>query len=467
MVDAEREDSLPADLLHAITHQGGGRVVLVVGAGVSVESPTKLPLAGQCAEEAHRRLVEDGILAEDACDAPDDLSAVADAVFDATGSQVEVVRRLPRERFVTAVPNKGHCLAAALLRERALASVLTLNFDMALSTALVEVGASTDVSQIRGPENHDQLGAHNLVYLHRTAQHSEDEWILRTQTLAEEWEDNWEEAITTRVMTTPVVVFAGLGSPAAVLTETITRLRAILGPTVRVLQVDVVDRDESVFADHLGLGDGDYIQSGWVEFMRRLANRVLVEQLQRVRLACADLCQAHGWPQEDIEGLCETIAQDGLLLLGRLRARWMIEDQPYLPEQGCDPNHVADLALAIRTIERESNTAARLSDDGVVEFWDGTQLRAAIAFASARGVWRWGAIEPRVERARQGWDRRQVEPRKVIVGGAVGAREDVSPPESILAGTAEANIIEPSVIEYVPIDTLRTGATLVEELLSV
>jgi hypothetical protein len=53
----EASVSLPAELLHAISQPAGGRVVLVTGAGCSVEAPTNLSLAFDCATKAHVKLV--------------------------------------------------------------------------------------------------------------------------------------------------------------------------------------------------------------------------------------------------------------------------------------------------------------------------------------------------------------------------------------------------------------------------
>lgn len=460
--------ALPSDLLHAIAETEGGRVVLVAGAGVSVESPTNLPLSRECAEDAHRRLLADGVFADGACSDPQDLSAVADAVVAATGQQRELVQRLPREQFVGAQPNVGHLLAAALLRERAISSVLTLNFDLAFTTALAMIGAAQDVAQIRGPGDQGLLASHNLVYLHRTANHGAEEWILRTEALASEWTNNWEEAIASRVLTAPVVVFAGLGSPAAVLIDTTTRLRAILQEGVRVYQVDIVERDHLAFAAQLELGDGDYIRLGWIEFMCRLSGRVVTEQLDALVRACSAMCDANDWPQEDLQALCESFASEGLLLLGRVRARWLLAESPYLPHHACDVDHIADLTLAVRTIERVSETSARVQDDGVVEFWAGAELRSVIAFVSAQGKWRWGALEPRVERARQTWRTRQVDLRKVVVAGVTGARNTISPPETIVGLTPAGDIIRGgSTVQYFTVDDLRQDLHGISELMSV
>ncbi|HSL69598.1 MAG TPA: hypothetical protein VK864_05110, partial [Longimicrobiales bacterium] len=44
-------------------------------------------------------------------------------------------------------------------------------------------------------------------------------WVLRTATLATEWQGRWEPIIANRVLAAPVVVFAGLGTPVAVLID--------------------------------------------------------------------------------------------------------------------------------------------------------------------------------------------------------------------------------------------------------
>ena len=132
--------NLPADLLSAISAVEGGRVVVVTGAGCSFEAPTGLPLARQCAIDVHRLLVDDTILDPWDCSDPEDLSCIADAVFLKRNSQSDLVSRLPIDRFRHAEPNEGHLLAAAMLREKAIRCLVTLNFDLAMTSALTDVG---------------------------------------------------------------------------------------------------------------------------------------------------------------------------------------------------------------------------------------------------------------------------------------------------------------------------------------
>jgi hypothetical protein len=86
--------TLPADLLQAISAQGGGKIALVLGAGCSAEAPTNIPVAKKLAMEVYRRLLADGVLQVGECLDPNDLSVVADSVFAKKGSQQDIVERL-------------------------------------------------------------------------------------------------------------------------------------------------------------------------------------------------------------------------------------------------------------------------------------------------------------------------------------------------------------------------------------
>ena len=164
-----RSPASRADLLHAVAEREG-RVVLVVGAGCSVEDPTGLKLASHYAAEVHRRLVLDGFLGDGDCHEPHDLSLLASTVWARHGSQTPVVERLPRAEFRSARPNDGYLIAAALLRERAISCVLTLNFDLAMSSALTELSA-TDVQVIVGPQHLPYLGS-SIRSLSATSSHT-------------------------------------------------------------------------------------------------------------------------------------------------------------------------------------------------------------------------------------------------------------------------------------------------------
>jgi len=184
--------ALPSDLLQAVSARGGGKIALVLGAGCSVEAPTSVPVATECSINIHRRLLADGVLENGDCSDPSDLSVVADAVFAKKHQQRDVVERL-REQYdlKLATPNDGYLITAAMLCERAISSVVTLNFDLALSNALSEIGAGNIVGVIGCPDDLPQQKAINVYYLHRNANADPESWVLRTASLQEEWKGHW------------------------------------------------------------------------------------------------------------------------------------------------------------------------------------------------------------------------------------------------------------------------------------
>lgn len=234
---------LPPELLHAVAERAG-RIALVVGAGCSLEQPTGLELATKYSLDVHRQLVQDGLLIEGECEHPEDLSLLTSTVWERHGNQSLVVERLPRNELRQAQPNDGYLIAAALLREGAVSAVLSLNFDLAMTASLGRVSAK-EVDVVAGPAAIGQLGAATVIYLHRNVDElNADRWILRVEALEEEWQGGWEEIIAQRVMSCPVVVFAGLGSPAAVLTETVARVRKAVGAEHYAFVVDPAEETE-------------------------------------------------------------------------------------------------------------------------------------------------------------------------------------------------------------------------------
>lgn len=457
------EPEMPADLLHAVA-ECQGRVVLVVGAGCSIEQPTGLKLASEYAAEVLRKLVLDGILADGDCDNPQDLSLVASAVWSRHGTQAAVVERLPRAEFRTARPNEGYLIAAALLREGAVSCVLTLNFDLAMSSALTELTAS-GVEVIVGPQHLPYLGSSTVIYLHRNVDEDDpDRWILRREALEEEWREDWQEVVARRVMAAPVTVFAGLGSPAAILTETVTRIRAAVSDALKTYVVDPADA--TAFQAALDLPPESHLRAGWVDFMRRLGARVAAEHCAALEVAARALCTEHGWDgeSEHTASLCSRFTGLGLVLSGKLRALWLLDTQGYAPDDA-RRGLTADLLLGLGLVERELGARAHFREDGAVEFRQDGTIVASVLVVSGGGTRRWTALEPRV-RAVAASLRPETRPACAILGGVQGSRpEQIAPPEDLLSGDAGDDIItgEP-VMNLVMIDELRNDAARIREL---
>lgn len=460
---------LPPELRQAISSLDGGKVSLVIGAGCSVEPPTSLPVSSTISEEIHRLLVADGVLQHGDCPNPADLSVLADAVFSKTNSQRDVVDRL-RERYdlKLATPNHGYSIAAALLCEGAIASVVTLNFDLALTTALSELGAGKIVGVVERPEDLLFQKAINLYYLHRNVNAADPEsWVLRTATLRNEWKGHWEQIIANRVLSAPVVVFAGLGTPVAVLLESTRLLRQALPGTTRLYQADPGERTESKFFGELGIDPAAYLRCGWGELMDEFSQRLSLEHVARLREAVAREVQEDGLPDEDIACFVERLQSVGLVKLGKLRACWLLHDKPYCPVDDAVSGLLGDLVLALAMVARVSDALPVIADDGIVEFHRDGRIVSAYLIASGRGHRGRAAIEARIESRRLDYRSRAAPPRGVLVGGTLDAwAAPATPPRDILQGDGiEADLVAgPTTLRFFHVSELRANQDLIQQI---
>ena len=376
---------LPAPLLDGIARAQGGAVVLITGAGVSFEPPTSLPLSRECAAEAHRRLVADRVLQPGDCNNPEDLSAVADAVHRATGGQRELVVRLPFQEFRQARPNKGHLLSAALLVESALSAIITLNFDLGFEHALAMLGGPP-VAIVAGPQEHGFLATASLIYLHRSANADPETWIVRTVALESDWRNSWEEVIARRILSAPVIVFVGLGSPAGVLIDATIKLQAAIPQGSRAYQVNPGPAEDCRFFAALRLPAENYLEGGWTEFMESLANRLSAEHAASLERACRTICEAEGLDCDDIPLACGAFTSKDLIDTGRLRASWTLSKDQYAPLRMVSLEQIADLLLGLRAIERVIGATADLGENGTIRFESAGRVRGYAFIASGRGV---------------------------------------------------------------------------------
>jgi hypothetical protein len=440
---------LPPDLLAAATHPDGGKWVLVIGAGSSVEEPTSLPTGATCSFEAHRRLRADGVLAAD-CANPWDLSEVSDAVFAATASQAAVVQRLPLTRFRTASANTGHLVAAVLLVEGSLGGLVTLNFDKSMSAALSNVGSGDRVAVIGGPDDIPNLASVNLVYLHRHAESPSEEWVLRSEYLTVVWNNRWEPVIANRILVAPLVVFAGLGSPAATLTETVTLIRqALPADTVRIYQVDPAPFGSLSFTDALGIPEGQYLRLGWCEFMDAVARRVFEEHWHIVWQGCLAVAAEHGYPAPNEPSLAVPCRRLGLVAFGVARARWLMHSGRYARIGLIDRRIIGEVLVTADFLATRLGGTMSLREDGAIEIRDGDRLLGTIGLATGSGIRSLTAAEAALAAHRKYWRWNSTAPRLIVVCGHLPSPAPTTP-ASIVDDVDEHDIIgsarRPSVI---------------------
>ena len=440
-----------------------GRVALVVGAGCSLEPPTSLRLSRDYSIEVHDALVTDGIISDGEVERPEDLSLLAEFVFERTGSQKDVVERLPRARFRLARANDGYLDAVALMMEDAISCIVTLNYDLALTDAIRQLGGE-EIGIINGPETMVDFGLKAVIYLHSNVEENDsDRWILRQSALETAWQDTWEQQVVDRVAASPFLVFVGLGSPAAVLTESASRMLGISSSAPTVFLVD--PGDTSQFSAELALPESRVIEFTWSQFMDRISKRVAHVCCGAIRASASDLCEQDGWAIEEgcFEELIEAFLAAGLRSLGKARAAWLCQSSPYCPDDVHTRVPMAQLFLALGEVLATSTCELQVTGDGLIEVrMDGVRRGYAMGLHGA-GVRRWTEAEHLL---RATTERMSVQPDVVLVAGFVGSRlEDPVPPDNIVYGRVGNDIVASQFTpKLVAIDEIRGSGISFQDL---
>ena len=444
--------------------------MLVLGAGCSMEEPTNLPLAGDLSQKCHQQLLLDGVLQPGEVHDHHDLSQVADVVFKKTGSQEQLISCFPPEVFRTAPANSGYKIMAVLLLEGALSDAMTLNFDLAAHHALTDLRITTEVSEVRGPEYHAQLGNQNIIYLHRDINCNPDDLILRSDALDAAWEDRWEQIVAHRVLASPVVVFVGLGSPASVLIKTTQRVASAKGGSLEgVYVVDPTDYASSDFAKALNLPYENYVCMGWGAFMDRLSRRLVEKHRNAITKDCELLVTQRSKTtsaiaSEDVSDICEQLTEGGILRLGEIRARWMLRNSPYQSLGDSAALHrFCDLILGVRMLERLSESKARLYVDGTVAFCLDRPSTEVIV-CSGEGWMTMAQLDAEVSKRCEDLRSRGREPSFALVSAFVGSSE-LAPPQTITMGEEPNDLVTRSRrFEIIDLESVRLNPQVIDEV---
>lgn len=397
--------TIPSHLLRSVCEPGGGRIVLVLGAGASMDPPTSLKSGASVSIDAHQRLVADGLLSIGEVKNEWDLAELADVVWSKFGSQKELTDRLPRHEWRMAKPNRGHHEAAALLAEGAVRSVLTLNYDLAQQHALVEIdGRSTITTVVRGPEDTDSLSGRTLVYLHRSCEADSEAWILRASLIEDTAIQVWEKAVADSILMAPVVVFVGLGSPAPILSQAISRLVTNTGIACYLVDPAELDpADTTNFYASLN-GTATHIQMAWREFAGALADRLRDEAVRRlVEAGCARLAELGGHSSAwDMIGTA--LKAMPLHQLGRKRSTWLLRRQDYCTETDIDNSLLGDCMAAVAAIAHSVDaTSVTLDGQGTVRIRMAGGNTVPLRIANAAGLRTWESVATQLSREQDEW----------------------------------------------------------------
>lgn len=434
---------IPPPLLHAISDEDGGQVALVIGAGCSFEAPTSLPLGGQVAEEAHAQLLKNGTIAPGECPNPNDLAALASAIFVKEGSQQTLVAEFPMKRLRMPKPNVGYKLVIAMMAEGAITYVLSLNFDLAAQVAAAELGCP-----IGDVTNSGQAvpATATIIHLHGNAYDAPDDLVLRTEVIDEAWKATWQQVIAQQVLAAPNVLFVGLGSPAPVLTETVQMIVDAVGHNDAFYQADIVDRDKSEFAAQLGIPADRYIKGGWNDVMSELASRLAREQVDTLIVSCKQALSDNGASIDDLnrfEAVAAKLKDVTLLGLGRLRCRAKLDTEAsYVPRHGLDDDHLAEPIMKLSAFCASKGLTAVPCENGVWKIKRQDRTVGSLIISTGRGTRKLSALEAQIGfHYRELSDTSNEPPEAVLLGGVMAEDHQTASPDDIVTGDAEETLL--------------------------
>jgi hypothetical protein len=434
---------------------------MVLGAGCSVEPPTSLPITKDCSNTAHDELVEDGILDEDDCSNPDDLSELADVVKDKTGNQTELVRRLPKREFENCDPNRGHLISVALILERKINYILTLNYDLSLRHANRDLKNGQKIPVIQGPENLAELGDRGIVHLHRSANAEPEEWILTTDDL--EQIDDWREVISRKAIGETVTIFAGLGSTVEILINSTQEINNIIPDQSEVYIVDIIDKEDSAYFNSLGLPEDNYQQMSWCDFAKEIEKYTVKQQQEELREKCNSIASDENWDTENINEIITILSEKGLINLGFIRGAWLQENR-YFPWHEITVDWIAQLILGIDLLLQKTGFDIDFEKDGVIVFFDEDKTIRNLIVMHGRGK-RWSQIELEIEEKIKDKPTPRLPSDIIYTGVSGGDPDDISCPDNISRGNQTSDVISGWQPSYYNFNNLRHNPDKISEVM--
>lgn len=278
-----------------------GRLVLYLGAGVSVADPAGGP-KGQDVAEAVRPFVADMLgIGKDELDGAS-LEQMAQRVADETSERLDELRSHAAKAFgfQCIQPNFGHVAVALLLRE-GLAQVVSANWDCGVERAGLRVeikidGVTSVAESIQLPSGLPVYKVHGCATQPMTIALTQEE-IDQPQT--------WAVSRTQAALTSGSIVFIGLGTPGAYVHEPVGQLKETWVP--QATNVCVVDPEVSdLWEDALPDGVQDvHIDRCADEFLDELLRAVVRDALNDVQRRIRQLADEDDWAETSVAGLVE------------------------------------------------------------------------------------------------------------------------------------------------------------------
>ncbi|MCC9144504.1 MULTISPECIES: hypothetical protein [unclassified Arthrobacter] len=283
------------------------------------------------------------------------------------------------------------------------------------------------------------MSAHSIIYLHRSVNQNEEDWVLRKNDLDTEWRDKWESVIAAANLSAPIVIFVGLGSPANVLTESVARLT-----TKANSSYFLVDRNqESKFSEALGVNLTGSVGLYWGEFMQKLAERVTTEHLHHLTEAHEQLAKDEpSMASLQTRSVTAPLENIDLLKLGSARSTWLLETSKYTAEgDSARRQHIAHLLLGLDRLKTAlSATSVELDDHGRFKVNPAHGAPMVVGMAHGKGLNSWAGISTKVRNRNEG-----LAPQNrtgiVMVAGATNSNVDLSGVDDLIRASNSGDLI--------------------------
>jgi hypothetical protein len=175
--------------------------------------------------------------------------------------------------------------------------------------------------------------------------------------------------------------------------------------------------------------------------MEELAARIVTEHVQQLSNAATQKVQSDGLTPEELTGFLDRLRTLGLVVCGKVRARWLLDGSAYCRATLDHHRLVADLLLAVAMMARVSGTEPVIVEDSVIEFRRDNRVVAACLLASGKGHRGRPSMEAAVDQQRRRYRARAVPVTGAIVGGTSDWAAVVSPPVDVVRGNMADDIV--------------------------
>ena len=272
------------------------KLVLVVGAGVSMGPPTCLPSGSELARNVKTRLLDSPLGSIISPVTGESLLTMADVVENNSLAAFPLFVKtiLESADFKTASPNYAH-LAIALLMAETNAQVLSTNWDTCIeqsaSDVYSDIVACFDWGGVQSAGDSTKL-----FKLHGCAK---NEFSIRVSTRQISEETWWAKHQVGAAIETGSVVFLGIGSIAEYIRLT---LQIILKMVKNLSNVFIVD--PALSGDWNSLVEGgvrNYLPIRSEEFLDDILRTITLSQLSRVNILAQDMTKDVRWSNINIE----------------------------------------------------------------------------------------------------------------------------------------------------------------------